>query len=400
MAKNPFYFAPEATPTPLKAPGSTTNTAAAQAVTASALAQKVAASTQGNRPLSGPRPTDPNAPTAMPIMAGPYADNPLNFSTSIPLSAERQIALPVTNTPDELPIGVSPGMAAPTGVPLTNLDVVNQLKGLTFQTIVVPVGQSITVNQRGNYVYVEGIVYNSAASYNYGISETTPTLKSDTTNSVYPLYSNNREIGFPEPFNWILVSNQNGNVAITVRLWIGFGSIRRDVARSLREANQAFAFSNIAYAANKNVGAGPVVFQEISSPNNQRGRIKKATAFISGSAVVTAADFTLWLVPYYPAAIADNATFVFPTSLSAGSFATGGWPTQVRFASFITGGAGSAGSYSEISELDIEFFTSNTLVTGTGTDYPYSLAGLLIANGAWTPGATGSISVTLTCEKG
>lgn len=270
-----------------------------------------------------------------------------------------------------------------------------QPRTLLYQKIIVAANSTLPVVASGNYVYVEAVVYDTFASYNFGYAATAPTIKPDTSQATVSVTEASREIGFAVPFTKLQITNPNLFGAVVLTLWIGYGSVRRDTLRSVKDFAVGGLFTNIAYAANKTVGAGPLVYPEVCSPINQRARIKKATMAIDGSAVTTNADFTLWLTPEVPLASTNNSTFQLSQNFPNGFGYT--LPTQIRFPSFVTGGAGSNGAICELSGLDIEVFSKYS--SNYGFDYLFTLFGILVCNGAWTPGATGALRTYLTFEQ-
>lgn len=287
----------------------------------------------------------------------------------------------------------APGAAAPAAV----LQSTEAPRTLLYQKIVVPANSTLPVVASGNYIYVESVVYDTFASYNYGYARTAPTVKPDTSQATVAITEASREIGFAVPFTTLQITNPNTFGAVVLTLWIGYGSVRRDTLRAVKDFAVGGVFANLAYAANKTVGAGPLLYQEVCSPINQRARIKKATMAIDGSAVTTGADFTLWLTPEVPEASADNSTFQLSQNFPNGFGYT--MPTQLRFPAFVTGGAGSNGAICELSGLDVEVFSKYSSTYGA-TNYLFTLFGILVCNGAWTPATTGALRTYLTFEQG
>lgn len=270
---------------------------------------------------------------------------------------------------------------------------------LLFQKIIVPAGATIPAVIRGNYVYVESVVYDTFTTYNIGFSSTAPTIKPDTGQATAQLLEPQREIQFPVAFNNLQIANPNPNFAVVVSLWIGFGQIRRDTSRRMKDYGTGVILSNHAYAANRVIGSNPLVFQEITSSSNQRARIKKASCIIDmlGAPVVTSgADISLWLHNRPMSASVDDSNFQLSQSFTGGVAFTP--PTQIRFPLFVTGGAGSDAAICEIADIDIEI--ASAYRETYGTEYFFSMFGLVVNNAAYTPGAAGAVRFNLTFEQG
>lgn len=270
---------------------------------------------------------------------------------------------------------------------------------LLLQTVIVPAGATYPLVVRGNYVYVENVVYDTYASYNYGVSSTTPTIRPDTGQATAFLLEAHRELSFPVPFNTLQITNPNLTIPVVLTLWVGFGSIRRDDSRRMKDYATGVVLSNIVYAANRVVGTNPLIFQEVCSSSNQRARIKKAVCSIdmAGAAVVTTgADFTLWLTPQAPPAAVNNSVFQLSQNFTGGVGYT--MPTQIRFPSFVTGGAGSDAAICEVADIDVEVFSAYQETSGL--TYKFPLFGIVVCNGAYTPGNVGAVRFYLTFEQG
>jgi hypothetical protein len=270
---------------------------------------------------------------------------------------------------------------------------------LLFQKIIVPAGATIPAVIRGNYVYVESVVYDTYATYNIGYASTAPTIKPDTGQATVQLLEPRREIQFPVAFNNLQIANPNPNFAVVVSLWIGFGQIRRDTSRRMKDYGVGVILSNHAYAANRVIGSNPLVFQEVTSSSNQRARIKKASCVIdmAGAGVVTAgADISLWLHNRAMPAAVDDSVFQLSQNFTGGVAYT--HPTQIRFPSFVTGGAGSDAAICDIADIDIEI--ASAYKESYGIEYFFSMFGLVVNNTAYTPGASGAVRFYLTFEQG
>lgn len=313
-----------------------------------------------------------------------------NFGNSIAEVMQRQSVAGAS-------LGVAPGSQA---LRPSAFETGEPPRTLLFQKIIVPAGATIPAVIRGNYVYVESVVYDTFVIGNTGYSFTTPTIKPDTGQATVQLLEPQREILFPVAFNNLQISNPNPSIPVVISLWIGFGQIRRDTSRRMKEAGAGVILSNHVYAANRVIGTNPIVIQEFGSSSNQRARIKRATCVIlmtAGAVTTTGADFSLWLHNRANPAAVDDSVFQIGQNFTGGVLYTA--PTQIRFPSFVTGGAGSDAAICDIADIDIEVSTSYAETFG-GISYSFPLFGIFATNAAYTPTGTGTVSVRLTIEQG
>lgn len=263
---------------------------------------------------------------------------------------------------------------------------------LFYQRIIVPANSTYPVQARGNYLYIEGIVYDTEQINLAGYL--TPTIKPDTSNTVVPLVESWREVVFPEAYNFLEIKNPY-TVSIVVTLWFGFGQVRRDRGRRLATINASpNPIPITAYAAKQYVGAGPLFFPFSTSPSTQRARIRRAILWFQNNASTTNADFTLYLGQNYnPANYVNGGNFLFTDFFGAERY----YGTQIRFPSFSTGAAGDTSKVCEIAELEID--VSSPYDNGAFATYPdFQLVGALVANAAYTTIANEQITVRLELE--
>ena len=265
---------------------------------------------------------------------------------------------------------------------------------LFFQRIFVPANSTYPIQSRGNYLYIEGIVYKTANLQSIGWSQDC-TIRTDTGNSPVPLIEAWREVTFPEPYNFLEIKNPYA-CEIVVSLWFGFGQVRRDRGRRIISAlaQPDAIFPATVYAANKLVSAGPLRFNFTGSPQTQRARIRKAIMASENYAGTTNADFTLFLAKNYASPAYANAD-----NFALGTF-TGGsnnYVGQIRFPSFVTGAAGDTMKICELAELDVEISTQYTNSAFTPTPN-FQLVGALVANAAYSAPAFEQLSIQLEIE--
>lgn len=254
-----------------------------------------------------------------------------------------------------------------------------------YQTITIPTGARYPVQVKGNYVYVEGITYDTTqlANVTSGL-----TLRTDSGQTPVAIVEPYREIFFPQEFGFVELYNSTG-YTVFLTLFAGFGAARRDFGPRLINSNQSFSQTiGGAFAANDNLTGSAVVFVAATNPNTQRSRIKKAS-LVKSTTTVTGADFTLWLFTK-TFTQAENAPFQFlPTGLSSWDYVA-----QIRFPQFVVGGAGTS-ALCDVGDLDLAVYSAardpNGYANGT-------LYGALVTNAAYTPAAAESYFLNLTLE--
>lgn len=254
-----------------------------------------------------------------------------------------------------------------------------------YQTITIPSGARYPVQVKGNYVYVEGLTFDTTqlSSVLTGLS-----LRTDTGNTPVAILEPYREIFFPQEFGFVELYNST-SYTVYLTLFAGFGAARRDFGPRFINSNQAISqFAGGAFAAKDNLTGTPVVFTAAANPNTQRARIVKAS-IVKDQVTTTGADFTLWLFTK-TFNQAENAPFSFlPAGLS-----TWDYLAQIRFPSFTVGGAGTS-AVCDVADLGISIYAAPRDPNGYAN---FTIYGALVTNATYTPAAAETYFVNLTLE--
>jgi hypothetical protein len=292
-----------------------------------------------------------------------------------------------TNQAANVALGVAPNSVPP------SLISGNQNQTLFFQRVTVPPNSTYPVVVSGNYLYVEGIAFDTTDLSYFNTADELLTVKPDTIDAKTRLISSKRAITFPKFFNNLQFENTS-TIAVVVSCWIGSGDIRADYDGYLINSS----FTNyltgpgVPYAIGQNVGFGNSVLEGCCSKYNQRATLKHILVTKS-SPVVANADFSLWL-------FATNTNSTFPIDKSAFNFGAAYYPAksylgQIRLNPFVTGGAGSTWAACDVADINVSLYSKVTDLRtyGLGTIY-----GTVVANAPYVPSADESMTVNLTLE--
>lgn len=261
---------------------------------------------------------------------------------------------------------------------------------LFFQSVLVKAGSIFPVVISGNYLYVEGIKFETTALHQFNNADNYLTVKPDQASAKARLISPKRAITFAARFGSLQFENTSGVDAV-VSCWIGSGDIRADYDGYLINSAQSIlipvAGTGVAYAAGQMVGGG-FVFPGACSKYTQRATLKKITV-TKGDPSTANANFTLWLFASYTGSgLSNKAAF----TLGANGFTD--YIGSVALPAFVTGGAGSAMATCDVSGIDMPLYSSATDSNGYTAG---SIYGALVANAPYVQ-AYEAIVLNMTLE--
>lgn len=275
-------------------------------------------------------------PPARPFQTGKEA----SFSDSVGRQLQASLMLPSIQSPS---------------IP-TSSDIGPQ--GLSFQTIAIGPGQKYPVQVKGNYLYVEGITWQTDdPSRNTGIFGNV-TVRPDTVQSTIPLYEAYREIRWPQPFNFLEFFNEDLSVTVYVTLWIGFGAIRRDrgLTRTYTEGQFSYFGAPTVVSKNHVLGSMPIRFVQATSRSVQTAKIVAATLTKTLGAGTPLPNTSLWLFAKSLPGQAFNSPFLYNIwSYGNTTNALG----KIDFTTSVTGDVGSLNTSSFVNGLEIPIYSDS-----------------------------------------
>lgn len=285
-----------------------------------------------------------------------------------------------TNTATGGVLGVSAASIAP--APSSVIVSPTAPKSLLYQRVIVPAGQIYPFVVTGNYVYVEGLAFNSTAA---DAVPWTPILRTNTNVAGVPLTQSYRSILFPEIFSNVQIDNTGATADLVLTVWIGFGEVRRDAVQNFWSYGAVTATVG-AYAANQIVG-GQFIFAGAVSPLSQWSMLTKVR-FYKTTATVANSDMTLFLFSG-SGTFADKTAFAYTPTTPV-------YLAAINLPAWKTGGAGSTAAYGEVSDLQVSL---RGLPLDPNGNRDGTLYGILVANAAYVGTAGEQIGVTLFLQN-
>jgi hypothetical protein len=250
-------------------------------------------------------------------------------------------------------------------------------QGLSFQTIAIGPNQKYPVQVKGNYLYVEGITWQTDdPTRNSGIFGNV-TVRPDTIQTTIPLYEAYREIRWPAPFNFLEFYNEDQSITVYVTLWVGFGAIRRDrgLTRTYCEAQFSYFGAPVVVSKNHVLGSMPIRFVQATSKSVQTAKIVAATLTKTFGAGTALPNCSLWIFAKQPPSQAINSAYLY-------NVATWGNTTnalgKIDFTNSVTGDTGSINTSSFVNGLEVPIYSDAWEIVGGKP--VFSIWGILVSN--------------------
>lgn len=310
-------------------------------------------------------------PPARPFQTGKEA----SFSDSVGRQLQASLMLPSIQSPS---------------IP-TSSDIGPQ--GLSFQTIAIGPNQKYPVQVKGNYLYVEGITWQtddpSRATGIWG----NVTVRPDTIQTTIPLTETYREIRWPTPFNFLELFNQDQSLTVYVTIYLGFGAVGRDRGLTRIWTNSQFSYFGAPVVVSKNHTLATLQFLQATSRYVQTAKIVSATVTKTFSTSTGVPNCSLWLFSTRPPTLTYNAPYNYSPALS---FAVANVMGKIDFTTSVTGDVVSNNSSSFATGLQIPIYSdafqiSNNLPT-------FCVYGYLVTNDNYSSAGFEQWDCTLTVE--